>query len=88
MFKNIIGDTPESRILDFLLLHPHTSHTMAKIIEGTSLNFRTAQKRIDNLVECDAIKVIHKDKRSKYYIINMENLIREFEKIGDLWRKF
>jgi predicted transcriptional regulator len=88
MFKDILGDTPESRILDFLLLHPHTSHTLSKIIEGTNLNFRTAQKRIENLVECGAIEVDHEDKKSRYYMIKMERLILEFEKIADVWKQF
>jgi predicted transcriptional regulator len=87
MFKDIVGDTPEARILDFLLLHPHTSHTLAKIIEGTSLNFRTAQKRIDELIDCGAVEIDHEDKKSRYYIINMDHMIPEFEKIADLWRK-
>lgn len=87
MFKDIVGDTPEARILDFLLLHPHTSHTLAKVIEGTNLNFRTAQKRIEDLVDCRAVSVDHEDKKSKYYTINMGSLISEFEKITDLWRK-
>ncbi|UCE72905.1 MAG: hypothetical protein JSV56_07665 [Methanomassiliicoccales archaeon] len=88
MFKDIIGDSPESRILDFLLLHPHTGHTLAKIIEGTDLNFRTAQKRLESLVSAGAVEVVHEDKRSRYYVINMERLVGEFEKIADLWRKF
>ncbi len=82
MFKDIVGDTPEARILDFLLLHPHTSHNLSKIIEGTNLNFRTAQKKMENLIECGAVEVVHEDKKSKYYIIKMERLVAEFEKIA------
>jgi predicted transcriptional regulator len=88
MFKDIIGDIPVSRILDFLLLHPHTSHTLAKIVEGTNLNFRTTRKRIENLVNIGIVEVAHEDGKSRYYIINLEYLIGEFEKMGDLWRKY
>lgn len=88
MFRDMIGDTPETRILDFLLLHPHTGHTLAKIIDGTNLNFRTAQKKIRNLVEIGVVEVEHEDRKSKYYIINTDQLISEFEKMADLWRKF
>lgn len=88
MFKDVIGDTPESRILDFLLLHPHTGHTLAKIIDGTNLNFRTARKRIENLANVGAVAVVHEDKKSRYYIINTEHLLNEFEKITGLWRKY
>jgi predicted transcriptional regulator len=88
MFKDVIGDIPESRILDFLLLHPHTGHTLAKIIDGTSLNFRTAQRRIENLVNLGVVEVTHEDRKSRYYIINTEHLLNEFEKISELWRKY
>ena len=88
MFKDVVGDIPESRILDYLLLHPHTGHTMAKFIEGTDLNFRTAFKRIENLVDLGVVEVVHEDKKSRYYIINTERLVNEFEKMSDLWRRF
>ncbi len=88
MFKDVVGDTPESRILDYLLLHPHTGHTMAKIIEGTELNFRTAFKRIENLCNLGVVEVVHEDKKSRFYIINTERLVNEFEKMSDLWRRF
>lgn len=88
MFKDLLGDIPESRILDFLLLHPHTGHTLAKIIEGTNLNFRTARKRIENLVNIGLVEIAHEDRKSRYYIINLEHLIGEFEKMADLWRKY
>ena len=88
MFKNIIGDTPESRILDFLLLHPHTGHTLANIIEGTNLNFRTARKRMDELVTMGIVKVVHEDRKSRYYMIETDSIINEFKKMMDLWRKF
>ena len=88
MFKNIMGDIPESRILDFLLLRPHTSHTIAKIVEGTKLNFRTAKKRMDYLVGIGIVEVAHEDKKSKYYVINMDRLVGEIEKMADLWRKY
>ena len=88
MFKDIVGDIPESRILDFLLLRPHTSHILAKIVEGANLNFRTTKKRIENLVNIGIVEVAHEDKKSRFYIINLEYLITEFEKMADLWRKF
>jgi predicted transcriptional regulator len=88
MFKDLLGDIPESRILDFLLLHPHTSHTLAKIIEGTKLNFRTAKKKMENLVKVGAVEVVHEDGKSRFYIINTEHLVSEFERISDLWRKY
>ena len=88
MFRDVIGDTPESRILDFLLLYPHTGHTLAKIVKGTNLNFRTARKRVENLVEIGVVDVMHKDMKSRYYIINMDYLISEFEKIAELWKRY
>jgi predicted transcriptional regulator len=88
MFKNIIGDTPESRILDFLLLHPHTGHTLANIIEGTNLNFRTARKRMEDLVKIGVVEVVHEDRKSRFYMINTDSIISEFEKMMELWRKF
>ncbi|MEE9151144.1 MAG: hypothetical protein V3U20_04835 [Thermoplasmata archaeon] len=88
MFKDVLGDIPESKILDFLLLHPHTGHTMAKIIEGTNLNFRTAKKRVENLVNIGVVTVAHEDGKSRYYIINLEHLTGEFEKMSELWRKY
>lgn len=88
MFRDVIGDTPESRILDFLLLHPHTGHTLAKVIKGTNLNFRTARKRMENLVKTGVVEVMHKDMKSRYYIINIDHLVGEFEKIGDIWKRF
>ncbi|UCF07892.1 MAG: hypothetical protein JSW28_09675 [Thermoplasmata archaeon] len=88
MFKDIIGDTPEARIIDFLLLHPQTSHTLAKIVEGTNLNYRTTRKRIENLRDIGIVAVDYEDKKSRYYLINMDHLLSEFEKIGDFWKKY
>ena len=88
MFRDIIGDTPEARILDFLLLHPNTSHTVAKIVEGTDINFRTARKRIENLEKIGMVKVEYEDRKSKFYLINMDHLLGEFEKIADFWKKY
>lgn len=88
MFKDVIGDNPESRILDFLLLYPHTGHTLAKIVKGTNLNYRTARKKIENLVKIGVVEVMHKDMKSRYYIINTDHLVSEFGKIADLWKRF
>ena len=88
MFKDIVGDTPEARIIDFLLLHPNTSHTLAKVVEGTELNFRTAKRRMENLEVLGIVKINYEDKKSKFYAIDMDRLLREFEKIGDFWKKY
>jgi len=87
MFRDIVGDTPEARIIDFLLLHPNTSHTLAKIVDGTDLNFRTAKKRVKVLENLGIVKVDYEDKKSKFYMIDMDHLLSEFEKIGGFWRK-
>lgn len=88
MFKDLVGDIPESRILDFLLLRPHTGHTLAKIIEGTNLNFRTAQKKMQNLVDIKVVKISHEDKKSKYYTIDTDHLKKEVDKMIEFWRKY
>jgi hypothetical protein len=87
MFRDIVGDTPEARIIDFLLLHPNTSHTLAKVVEGTDLNFRTAKMRMENLETLEIVKIDYEDKKSKFYMIDMDHLLGEFEKIGGFWRK-
>jgi predicted transcriptional regulator len=88
MFKDLVGDIPESRILDFLLLRPHTGHTLAKIIEATDLNFRTAQKKIQNLVDLGVVSISHEDKKSKFYIINTEQILHEIKRMTELWGKY
>jgi predicted transcriptional regulator len=88
MFRDIVGDTPEARIIDFLLLHPNTSHTLAKVVEGTDLNFRTAKRRMENLEALGIVKIDYEDKKSKFYMIDMDHLLGEFEKIGDFWKKY
>ena len=85
VFNEIIGDTPESRILDFLLLNPHQSYSLATIMRATKLNFRTTRKRMDVLVGLEIVKIGYSDGKSNYFQINIPHLVEELTNISDNW---
>ena len=84
MFVELLGEVPEAKILDYLLLHPHLGHTLTNITEGAELNFRTTKKKMNMLVALGAVDSSEDGSRS-YFRINHTTLLKEFKKLDRLW---
>ena len=85
MFTELLGEVPEAKILDYLLLHPHMSHTVTNITRGTELNFRTARRKLSTLVALGAVDSMEEGARN-FYRINQTMILRELKKLDRLWR--
>ena len=51
MFKEIFGNNPQSKVIDYLISTPFTEHTKQQIAVGSEISIPTLNKFIDNLVD-------------------------------------
>jgi predicted transcriptional regulator len=81
MFKDIFGDNPGTRILDFLADHPESEYSITEIVEKSEISRPTVYKIIENLIK---IKLISKSRtvgNAPLYKLNTENkLVRKMLK--------
>ena len=96
MFIKIFGESPQTKILDFLADHPDYDYTITELAEKTGVSKPTTYKVIRNLLKEELIIISRKIGKSKLYKLNTRNEIVktilkfEFEiakKIADLEKK-
>ncbi len=74
IFK-IYGNSPNIKILDFLLCFPKNEFTVSDIIEELGMSKTTFYKYFDNLINIGMIRVNPETTKPKLYSINMDSPI-------------
>lgn len=69
------GNSPQMKILDYLLEFPRNDFTQKEIIEALGMSKTTFYKYFDNLLEFGMIRINRKIAKANLYSINLSNPI-------------
>lgn len=73
MFKEIFGNNPQTKILDFLADHPNYDYNVSDISKNSEVSRPTVYKIIDILLEKKLVVKTRESGSSSLYKLNMEN---------------
>jgi len=73
MFKDIFGNNPQTKILDFLLDHPDYDYNISDIAQNSKVSRPTTYKVVDTLLEKKLIIKTRESGQSSLYKLNLEN---------------
>lgn len=75
MFKDIFGDSPQTKILDFLADHPEFDYSISEIAKKSHVSRPTVYKIKDILIKKELIIQTREQGGSPLYKLNIENKI-------------
>jgi len=75
MFKDIFGDSPQTKILDFLADHPDFDYSISEIAKNSHVSRPTVYKIKDILIKKELIIKTREQGGSPLYKLNIENKI-------------
>jgi len=75
MFKDIFGDSPQTKILDFLADHPDFDYSISEIAKNAQVSRPTVYKIKDVLLKKGVIIQTREQGGSPLYKLNIENKI-------------
>jgi transposase len=75
MFKDIFGDSPQTKIMDFLADHPNFDYSISEIAKNSCVSRPTAYKIKDILLKKGLIVLSRELGGSPLYKLNPENKI-------------
>jgi DNA-binding transcriptional ArsR family regulator len=75
MFKDIFGDSPQTKILDFLADHPDFDYSISEIAKNSKVSRPTVYKIKDILLKKGLIIQTREQGGSPLYKLNIENKI-------------
>ncbi|MBU1941287.1 MAG: winged helix-turn-helix domain-containing protein [Candidatus Thermoplasmatota archaeon] len=73
MFKDIFGNSPQTKILDFLADHPNYDYNVSDISKKSEVSRPTVYKTIELFLEKKLIIKTRESGNSSLYKLNMEN---------------
>ena len=73
MFKDIFGDSPQTKILDFLADHPNYDYNVSDIAKQSEVSRPTVYKVLDLLQEKKLIIKTRESGNSSLYKLNLKN---------------
>jgi len=73
MFKDIFGNSPQTKILDFLADHPNYDYNVSDISKHSEVSRPTVYKIIEILLKKKLIVKTRESGNSSLYQLNMEN---------------
>lgn len=74
LFLIQFGDTPQLRVLDFLIDNHFFDFPMTEIARGSNVSYNSIKKFFNNLIKSE---IVHKTRmvgKSDYYKLNLDNL--------------
>lgn len=75
LLLHIYGNSPQMKILNFLMEFPKNDFTQKEILEELGMSKTTFYKYFDNLLEYELIKVSRKIAKSKLCMVNLSSPI-------------
>ena len=73
MFKDIFGNSPQTKILDFLADHPNYDYNISDISKNSDVSRPTVYKIIEILLKKKLVIKTRESGNSSLYKLNMEN---------------
>lgn len=73
LFRELFGDTPKIRVLEYLLEGRELDHAIGDIAEGAGITRVTLFRMWDELEEADLLEHTRKIGNAKLYKLNMKN---------------
>ena len=73
MFKDIFGDNPWTRLLDFLADHPESEYSITELVEKSKISRPTLYKIIENLIKKKLVIKSRTVGNSPLYQLNTKN---------------
>ncbi len=67
------GDTPQLRVLDFLIENHFFDYPITEIARGSNVSYNSIKKFFEDFVNSGILKKTRKIGKSDYYKLNMEN---------------
>ncbi len=85
-FRELLGDTPKTRVLEYLLEGRELDHSIGDIAEGAGINRVTLFRMWDDIIKSKIVVHTRNIGNAKLYKLNMNNLhvnilIELFDKI-------
>jgi predicted DNA-binding protein YlxM (UPF0122 family) len=75
MFKDIFGNNPQTKILDFLADYPRFDYSITEIAEKANVSRPTVYKIIKTLVETNLVRRTREQGVSSLYQLNTDNAL-------------
>jgi DNA-binding transcriptional ArsR family regulator len=75
MFKDIFGNSPQTKILDFLADHPEYDYSVSEIASHSLVSRPTVYKIIDILLEKQLVIRTREQGTSSLFKLNLENRV-------------
>jgi predicted transcriptional regulator len=79
--EKIFGDSPQVRIISFLLDHPQVAVNKTKIIQGANVGRNTLYKKLENLIQEDIVIEIGEGRSTLYQLNSNHPVIRSLLKL-------
>ena len=73
MFKDVFGNSPQTKILDFLANHPNYDYNVSDISKNSDVSRPTVYKIIEILLKKKLIVKTRESGNSSLYKLNMDN---------------
>ena len=74
LFRKALGDTPNLRVLEFLIEGREFDYSISDIAEGAEIGRTTLFRIWDDLIKNKIIKPTRQIGNAKLYILNIENI--------------
>ena len=72
-FTKVIGDTPKTRVLEFLIEGRELDHSISDIAEGAGIGRTTLFRILGNIVSAGIVKHTRDIGNARLYKLNMDN---------------
>ena len=73
LFLKQFGDTPQLRVLDFLIDNHFFDFPMTEIARGSNVSYNSINKFFDNLINTGVIIKTRRIGKADYYKLNIKN---------------
>ena len=73
IFLEVVGDTPKTRILDFLMTFSHFDYPKTEIARNSGVSYTNLELILPKLVNLELVRKTRKVGKSEMYQINKEN---------------
>ena len=71
--RQVFGEKPIPKIIDFLLVHRSWDYPLATLSEATGVSYRTLQKIVPVLVKKSILKETREVGKAKLYTLNFDS---------------
>ncbi len=73
LFLKYLGDTPQLRVMDFLIDNHFFDYPLTEITKGSNVSYNSLKLFFSNFIENEIVIKTRKVGKSDYYKLNMKN---------------